>query len=63
MTEEIHFEVCPYRHNASMDATPPYNAMRPPPAPRARCNHQCAAMEARGHSELGAFGTGDAIGP
>jgi len=23
MTEEIHFEVCPYRHNASTDATPP----------------------------------------
>ena len=29
--EEIHFEVCLYRHNASMDATPPSNAMRPPP--------------------------------
>jgi len=24
---------------------------------------QCAAIEARGHSELGAFGTGGAIGP
>jgi len=42
LTEEIHFEVCPYRHNASMYATPPSNAMRPPPALRARCNHQCA---------------------
>ena len=30
--EEIHFEVCPYRHNASMDATPPSNAMCPPQA-------------------------------
>jgi len=29
LTEEIHFEVCPYRHNASMDATPPSSAMRP----------------------------------
>jgi len=23
LAEEIHFEVCPYCHNASMDATPP----------------------------------------
>jgi len=37
---EIHFEVCPCRHNASMDATPPFNAMR---LPVLRCKHQCAA--------------------
>ena len=30
LTEEIHFEFCPYRHNAGMDATPSSNAMRPP---------------------------------
>jgi len=40
LTEEIDFEVCPYRHSASMDATPPSNAMRPPQAARARCKHQ-----------------------
>jgi len=33
LIEEIHFEVCPYRRNATMDATPPSNAMRPPQAP------------------------------
>jgi len=44
LTEEIHFEVCPYRHNASMEATPPSNAMRPLQAPPARCKHQCAAV-------------------
>jgi len=43
LTEEIHFEVCPYRHNASMDATPPSNAMCPLQAPHARCKHQRAA--------------------
>jgi len=40
LTEEIHFEVCPYRHDATMVATPPSNAMRPLQAPRARCKHQ-----------------------
>ena len=40
LTEEIHFEVCPYLHSASMDATPPSNAMRPPQAARARYKHQ-----------------------
>ena len=36
LTEVIHSEVCPYRHNATMDATPPSNAMRQPQAPT-RC--------------------------
>jgi len=40
LTEEIHYEVCPYHHNTSMDATPPSNAMRPPVL---RCKHQRAA--------------------
>jgi len=43
LTEEIHFEVCPYRHNASMDAKPPSNVMRPPQALCARFKHQCHA--------------------
>jgi len=29
MTAEIHFEVCPYRHNASTDATPPCTLQAP----------------------------------
>ena len=29
LTEEIHFEVCPYRHNASTDATPPSTLQAP----------------------------------
>jgi len=29
LTEEIHFEVCPYRHNATTDATPPSTLQAP----------------------------------
>jgi len=29
LTEEIHFEVCPYRHNASTDAAPPSTLQAP----------------------------------
>jgi len=57
--EEIHFEVCPYgdsgnalvqQHDACRDILIEL-------APRRR-----AVIEARGHFELGTFGTGGAIG-
>ena len=60
LTEEIDFEVCPLaipamallqQHNARQDILI---------EPAAR---QHAAIEGPGHSELGAFGTGGAIGP
>jgi len=92
ITEEIHLEVCPYRHNASMDATPPSSLH----LLRARYDigalqrgtfknsiwrvHKFGMERVRklgswhvrnselgtkfsGHSELGAFGPGVAIGP
>jgi len=59
LSEEIHFEVCPYGDSGSSVAA----AARHSPGyliePAAR---RRAAIEARGHSELGAFGTGGAIG-
>ena len=60
LTKEIHFEVFPYG-DSEMALLQQHHARRGiiiEPAPRRR-----AAIEARGHSELGAFGTGGAIGP
>ena len=61
LTEEIHFEVFPYDDSGNGIAAAPHDARRDiviKPAARRR-----AANEARGHSELRAFGTGGAIGP
>jgi len=62
LTEEIHFEVCPNGMAIpAMTLVQQHDARRDiliEPAVRRR-----AAIEARGHSELGAFGTGGAIGP
>ena len=60
LTEEIDFEVCPYGDsgNGTAAAARRWRDILIEPAAR-----RCAAIEARGHSELGAFGTGGAIGP
>jgi len=61
LTEEIHFEVCPYGDSGNGIASAALHDARwdivIEPAPRRH-----AAIEARGHSELGVFGTGGAIG-
>ena len=60
LTQEIDFEVCPFAIPA-MALLQLHDARRDiliEPAPRRR-----AAIEARGHSELGVFGTAGAIGP
>jgi len=60
LTEEIDFEVCPYG-DSGMALLHQYDARQDiliEPAARRR-----AAIEARGYSELGSFGTGGAIGP
>jgi len=58
LTEEIHFEACPYAILA-MALLQQHDARQDILIEPARS----AAMEARAHSELGAFGTGGAIGP
>jgi len=56
MMVEIHFAVCPYGDSGIGTAAARRDILTPVARRR-------AAIEARGHSELGAFGTGGAIGP
>jgi len=60
LIEEIDFEVCPYGDsgNGTAAAARRSRDILIEPAARRR-----AAIEARGHSELAAFGTEGAIGP
>ena len=61
LTEEIHFEVFPYMVIPAMALLQQHDARRDiliELAARRR-----AAIEAPGHSDLGAFGIGGAIGP
>ena len=55
LTEEIDFEVCPYGDSAMALLQQHYVRWDILTEPAER---RCAAIEARGHSELGAFGTG-----
>ena len=60
LTEEIDFEVCPYGDSGNGTAAAARRSARDILIEPAAWRH--TAIEARGHSELGAFGTGGAIG-